>query len=248
MDLAWHKSRLWDRDEGEYDVRGFRVAYNDGPNMYMLYKDVFVRRIYHFESTRSDPLVLDCGSNIGMTVLYFKYIYPRARIVAFEPDPTILPYLRRNIEQNGLDSVELVPAAVSWEDGSLVLHSDRKYGSSVVADPDGATTATVVETRDLGAYLDQPVDFLKMNIEGAETSVIESVAPKLRAVRELVIEYHHLPTLPRSLHVLLGVLDETGFDYLVNDFDAETNPTAQPPFHLDPGSRYFLLVYARRRD
>ncbi len=67
-------------------------------------------------------------------------------------------------------------------------------------------------------------------------------------VREIVIEYHHQPGLPRTLHKILELLHRQGFEYLINDFDAETNIGSCPPFHLGPESRYYLLVYARRND
>jgi hypothetical protein len=64
----------------------------------------------------------------------------------------------------------------------------------------------------------------------------------------MVLEYHHLPELPRTLHKILALLHEKGFEYLVNDFDAETNAAVRPPFRLTPDTRYYLLVYARRVD
>ena len=64
----------------------------------------------------------------------------------------------------------------------------------------------------------------------------------------MVVEYHHLPGLPRTLHKILELLDRQGFEYLINDFDAETNPQSQPPFRIGATSRYFLLVYAQRKD
>jgi len=54
---------------------GYTVKFNDGPNLYILYKDIFVNGIYHFDAARPDPLILDCGSNIGMSILYFKQKY-----------------------------------------------------------------------------------------------------------------------------------------------------------------------------
>ena len=85
---------------------GFDVRINDVENFHILYKDIFCRRLYHFHCGRPDPFILDCGSNIGMSVLYSKHVFPDARVVAFEPDPVVLPYLRENIESNGLRDVE----------------------------------------------------------------------------------------------------------------------------------------------
>ena len=77
--------------------RNYRIRINDGPSAYVGLKDIFVQRIYHFESRRANPLILDCGSNIGLSLLYFASTYPQSRIIAFEPDPTIFPCLQENM-------------------------------------------------------------------------------------------------------------------------------------------------------
>jgi len=231
-------------------VGPYRVRTNDGPNLYVLYKDLFIRRVYHFEAERSDPRILDCGSNIGLSVLYFKSIYPAARIAAYEPDPSIVPYLRENLAMNAIGGVEVHEAAVGGSEGVLTFYSDGKYGSalaSVAVDAERESwTRYDVPCLRLRDLLDEPVDLLKMNIEGAEHDAIAGAADRLREVRELLIEYHHLPGLPRTLHDILGILHGNGFEYLLYDFDRETNPAAQPPFRLSPETRMFLLIYARR--
>jgi FkbM family methyltransferase len=231
---------------------GYTVRINDAANFYVLRKDIFVRRIYHFEARRPDPLILDCGSNIGMSILYFKRTYPKSRIIGFEPDPSIFPYLKENVERAGLRDVTLVQGAITSHGGSLTMYSDGKYGSCLAkyggdGPPAGWKEYNVpcVHLRD---YLTEPVDLLKLNIEGAEWDALAGSEDHLRQVRELVIEYHHLPGLPRTLHKILELLHRCGFDYLINDFDAETNPGSQPPFHLGAESRYFLLIYAKRLD
>src|SRR5688500_10055596 len=49
-------------------------------------REIFVREIYRFETDIRNPVIIDCGSNIGLSVLYFHKSYPGARILAFEPD------------------------------------------------------------------------------------------------------------------------------------------------------------------
>lgn len=73
-------------------------------------------------------LILDCGSNIGMSILYFKHVYPKARIIGFEPDPAIFPYLQENMTRNGLKDVQLVQAALASQEGTLTFYSDSKFG------------------------------------------------------------------------------------------------------------------------
>lgn len=231
---------------------GYTIRFNDGPNLYILYKDIFVNRIYHFEARRPDPLILDCGSNIGMSILYFKQVYPRARIIAFEPDPQIVPFLQTNISGNDLKDVQWVQAALSNDSEKKIFFSDGICGSGL-AEPltlEASHTwkSYEVSCARLRDYLIEPVDFLKMNIEGAEYEVLLDSEDRLRQIREMIIEYHHLPGLRRSLHEILVILHRQGFEYLINDFDSETNGGVQPPFHLAPESRYFLLIYGKRID
>lgn len=230
----------------------YRVRINDGLNYFTLYKDIFVRRIYHFEARRPDPLILDGGSNIGMSIIYFKNVYPRARVISFEPDVEIFPYLEENVTRNSLNDVSLIPKAIAGREETRTLYADGRYGSSLAGHPpdhfsESRRTYEVSCVR-LRDYLTEPVDFLKMNIEGAEWEVMEDSEDRLRQVEEMVIEYHHLPDLPRTLHQILTLLNRQRFEYLINDFDSETNLEVCPPFHLTPRSRYFLLIYARRLD
>ena len=231
---------------------GYTVTINDGVNFYMVYKDIVIRRIYHFEAERPDPLILDCGSNIGLSILYFKHVYPRARIIGFEPDPTSHPSRAENIRRSGLNDVQLVQAAVAGRAGTLTFHSDGKYGSCLGEHvPENAGrdwTRHKVPCVLLRDYLAEPVAFLKMNVEGAEWDTLAACEDRLQRVREMVIEYHHLPGRPRTLHKILGLLYRQGFEYLINDFDPETNPAACPPFRLGPDSRYHLLIYGKRRE
>jgi FkbM family methyltransferase len=229
----------------------YTVRVGDPQNLYILYKDIFVRRIYHFDAVRPDPLVLDCGSNTGMSVLYYKHAYPAARVIGFEPDPGIYPTLRENVERNGLRDVRLVQAAIGGRQGRLAFDSDGKYGSCLAdhrpTDRAGWTRHEVPCVR-LRDYLTEPVDYLKMNIEGAEHEALADAADRLALVREMVVEYHHMPGLRRSLHEILTILHGCGFEYLINDLDGQTNCGVSPPFRLNPDTRYYLLIYARRRD
>src|SRR5215475_2749877 len=96
--LALLRRRMMNRKPGSIvTFNQYKVRINDGPNFYYLYKDIFENRVYHFDAWRSDPLIVDCGSNIGMSVLYYKQEHPLARIIAFEPDPAIFRYLQENI-------------------------------------------------------------------------------------------------------------------------------------------------------
>jgi FkbM family methyltransferase len=175
-------------------------------------------------------------------------LFPASTIVALEPDPAIFPFLKENVRRNGLEGVELVHAAVADCAGTLTFFSDAKYGSRLVVNDDSAPSEGwerfEVPSVRLDSLLDEPVDFMKVNIEGAETAALEAAGDALRKVNEMIIEYHHLPGLPRTLHRLLAILDEGGFEYLVHDYYSER----RGPFHLTSETRAFPLIHALRKD
>lgn len=252
-DLTQLRRRLFAVTPGartQIRLAGYDITVNDGPLCYYLYKDMFIHRIYHFEARRPDPLIIDGGSNIGMSILYFKHAYPQARIIGFEPDPALLPYLHDNIKQNVLSDVRIVQAAIAGREGMLDFYADGLVGSSLVDLSPGATkrplTKVQVSAVRLREYLTEPVDFVKLNIEGAEWEVLEDSAPFLHHVDCLAIEYHHLPGLPRTLHKILALLHDHGFEYAVSDFGVDSYGPARPPMSLNADTRYFRHVFARR--
>ena len=189
----------------------YMIRINDGPNFFMQYKDIFVNRIYHFETASPAPTILDCGGNIGMSVLYYKLIYPQAKVTTFEPDPSVSGYLQDNVARHGMNDVQLVQAAVCALFQSRPLLSHREQRCTLVVGIGQALEEAV-----LGKFVDRTL--------------------------------YHLPGVPRTFHHILDLLDRQGFEYLINDFDSETNGGVQPPFRLTRETRYFLLVYAKRID
>lgn len=250
--LNWRLARLRrrtfaysPRTSGVERFLGYTVRITDGPNFYMQYKDEFIRRIYHFEAQRPDPIIIDGGSNMGMSILYFKHVYPHARIIGFEPDPAIFRILQENVSRNGLTDVTLVNAGLSAQAGVVTFATDGSAGGHI-----GGQTTVEVRMERLSDYLNEPVDFLKLNIEGEELPVAQEAAAsgKLRNVREMVLEYHGWPDGEQRLGDILNLLDRNGYRYLVHDFDAETCGASKPPFRLTPQTTWFCLVYARRLD
>lgn len=225
---------------------GWRIHYDDLLTLYAEYRHICAWRIYDFEPACARPLVLDCGSHIGLSVLRFKRLAPEGRVIAFEPDAAALDLLRRNIAANGLTGVEVVPAAVGAGRGMAPFVADGADGGALAAGPYVPPAARPVPTVPLADYLAGPVDMLKLNVEGAEWDALRAAADRLHRVRQMVVEYHGLPAREQTLHEILRLLDACGFRYVLHHFDYETNPAARPPFRIDAATRFFTLVAARR--
>lgn len=245
--LEFARHRLLRSAEGSVTrVGGLRLCITDGANAYMQYKDEFVRRNYAFASDAPEPVVIDGGANIGMFTLATLRDHPGARITAFEPDPAVLAILRENLDHNGARRVTVVNAALGGEDGEMGFTPDGQAGGMLTTG--GATMKVRVER--LSKHVDGEVDFLKLNIEGAELEVLGELrdSGRLRSVRSMVIEYHGWPEGPQRLGPLLVLLDAAGFRYFVHDQDEQSNPRTKPPFRPPGGDPWFALVYAWRTD
>jgi FkbM family methyltransferase len=229
---------------GVAELDGLRVHYRDLLSLYIEYKDVFVERIYDFDTVQPEPRVIDGGSHIGVSVLRIKHRHPDARVVCLEPEPESRRMLERNIADNGLQDIQVLPYALAGDAGIRGFVPDGTDGGRVVE----AGGAFDVQTVTLSSLLDDQVDFLKLNIEGYELPVLRECRTRLAAVRQMVVEYHGWAGQEQRLGELLTLLDDAGFRYLVNHLDYTTNPAVRPPFRVSDAATWFALVYARRVD
>jgi FkbM family methyltransferase len=208
---------------------------------------ILFRRLNDFVADGDAPVIIDCGANIGYTSLHYKRCYPKARIVAIEPDPQFLPLLLRNLERNGGGDIEVVPAAAWTGNGFANWVMEGKDGSRL---DDGASGGQVVTvpTVDLRHYLRTPVDLLKLDIEGAEFDVVPHIAPSLERVRNIVVECHITDqTKYDGLAKLMTTLTTAGFRISVNSYGPWRDLTRRhtvAPLHAEQ----YLTVYGWRGE
>jgi FkbM family methyltransferase len=151
-----------------------------------------------FEPRESEPLIIDCGANIGISVLEWKTRWPMSRIICFEPDPDAFRLLSLNMESNDIPGVKCIHAAVADFDGKTLLFGDMGHGAdargnSIQPQWGEREASDSVEVRccKLSPYLaKQEVSFLKMDIEGAEESVLRESFSQLHKVDALYVEVH----------------------------------------------------------
>jgi FkbM family methyltransferase len=211
--------------------------------------EIFVKECYYFKSSKSDPFIVDCGSNIGMSVLYFKMLYPKARMLAFEPSSGCYAYLQKNIALNGFqDSVVAYNKALSNKKGFAALwdpsHGGGDGRASILVSA-SKNDETLVACDVLSAYITGPVDLLKLDVEGAEHLIIQDLVAtnKLRLIKEIVFEYHHhMPTAQDDkLGAFLAALERNGFGYQVRGSNFGIG------YQFDPSESQILMFHAYQK-
>jgi FkbM family methyltransferase len=197
-----------------FTFRDFKVFYKRPYELIKTYEELFLDEIYRFQTISEQPIIIDCGANIGLSSLYFKSIYPNAILHAFEPDAALFQLLEKNAQVNGFTNTHLHQAAVWIEDTNLSFSSKGSEASHI--DLSNQSEHQVKAIR-LSSFLTQfeRIDFLKMDIEGAEFQVVADCLEGLKKVDHFFLEYHGKVDQTKQLYTLLHQVESIGFNVYI---------------------------------
>ena len=138
--------------------------------------------------------IVDIGANVGLFALYMKRVRADCEIFCFEPVPPTIELFKKNI---GNDSgFHLYPYALSnrEETAQLHLHPSNSGENSLKADENKSMETIRVPVKDAATVLRQIglsyIDILKIDTEGCEVEILESLIPYLPYVGIVMVEYH----------------------------------------------------------
>jgi len=195
----------------------------DSASFLSMYQEIFKKEIYRFEANNPRPRIIDGGANIGLTLIYFKQLYPDSCIIAFEPDRQVFNTLNKNMERFGFSGIELVNKAL-WNTETVLEFMAEGADAGRLVELDEEQRTYKVPTVSLRDYLQQPVDFLKIDIEGAETEVLEDCQDLLCNVKRAFIEFHSFVSRPQTLHKVTKILHDAGFRLHVQPVNVSPQP------------------------
>jgi FkbM family methyltransferase len=209
------------------------------------YRDYFVDNNLNFETENKMPVIYDCGANVGTCCLYFKILYPNARIKAFEADPKIFEYLERNIKNNNLNNIQIYNKAVWIDEKGVQFSQEGADAGSIFGGSGESINIESIRLRDM-IIEETKIDMLKIDIEGAEVEVLTDCDGSLDCVENIYIEYHSWKNRPQALHKMLRVLTENGFRYHFQSFQKRNQPFIDKGDTLDID--VLLIVFAWKED
>jgi FkbM family methyltransferase len=222
-------------------------------SLWTLLHEILLKEDYYFACDSVRPRIIDCGAHMGMAIYYFKWIYPQARITAFEPHPALRAMAEENVARNGWDDVEVLPHALAPTGGEAAFHVSETWsmaGSLLERRAKlGDEVSTIsVSCVPLGNYLREPVDFLKLDIEGAELEVLEEASPWLPNVGHIFCEVHQGGGLGSDrLARILALLEGAGFDVQVAKSHNYGEVSRRRPLAHFEGTASTVLWARRRR-
>lgn len=144
------------------------------------------RFLNHFLS--NEMICVDVGTNIGMYTLFFS---KRAKqVFAFEPFSSALHKLERSISDNHLSNIVCVQKAVSYQNQKLGLvtcdDSSRTYTTNESSDDDLKNVDAVSIDNYFAVERIDRLDYLKIDAEGAEASILQGARNTIRKIRPCI--------------------------------------------------------------
>lgn len=146
---------------------------------------------------KSDDVFYDIGANIGLYTCFVGQTLPADQVIAFEPHPTNVEKLRRNLDLNGI-SANIIQQALSDEEGTaeLVVDSRNEAGAGRHALAVGGEAETIEielvtgDTLVAESRIPAPA-VLKIDVEGAELNVLRGLKKSIaESCRLCYVEVH----------------------------------------------------------
>ena len=193
---------------------------------------------------KENDTVLDIGGNIGVTTLYFSRHARNGRVLTCEPGSTNFETMVCNVQSNSCKNVNVVNCAVGSSDGTLKFFESAEVGSGSFALSDQSVSAAElyddrliqieVKLRSVDSLVREhglnQVDFIKIDVEGAEKSVIEGAKETLARFKpSVLLEFNSLNQIMYQDQSPLGFLK-----YIKSVFDEL--------YWVDRGSGKLVLV------
>ncbi len=238
--LNWVKSKEF-KNIPEYETKfplfGSLVYFTNKNELFHAIDEIFIDEIYKCELPEN-ALIIDCGANMGFSVLYFKQNHPKAQIIAFEPDEKNIFFMESNILSFNLKNIEIIKKAVWIEDGFISFINEGSMSSKIEVSFNGSNgnskdkNLVKVPCVRLKNYLDRKVHFLKIDIEGAEYEVLKDCQDRLGNVGNLFIEYHGSFGNEHELLEILSILNKSNFKIYIK----EANNNYTTPFYRNSSS------------
>jgi len=189
---GWIRSHLFRAAYGsgelEATIRGLTLALPGGdismvPSLVAGYHEELELEIFE-RMAQESSVIADVGANVGLYTCVGARAMPSGTVVAFEPAPANLEFLRRNVERNGVaDRVAVVAEAVSDAPGQARFFLSDGIGNHSLASENAGSerhldvSVTTVDQHFGGGH----VDILKVDVEGFDTHVLKGARETLAA-------------------------------------------------------------------
>lgn len=206
------------RVKGKVFLYGKQIIYPDAYWFLHSIDEIFISKVYEADTKKLNPFIIDCGSNIGLSIIFFKRKFLNAEIVAFEPDPQLYEMSVSNIKNSGLgENITVINKAVWIKNTIMPFNAEGTLGGTLIDVRQDASNSINVCCIDILSLLTRKIDFLKIDVEGSELLLLEHCWSKLYLVENMFVEFHGNINKPQQLDRFLQLISQAGFKYYIKE-------------------------------
>ena len=171
----------------------------------------FESKFEQYFSIKKGDVVMDVGSSLGdTTVIMGMKAGSTGKVIAVEPEPINLKYLAKNTAELG--NVDILDYAAWKSKGTMSLNTHSSpTGHSLVWGEKGSVEVKT-DTLDNLTKKYPKIDYVKVDVQGAEVDVLKEATELFRRCNQWVVETHFRNDLEKATHpAVTKLLDDAGF-------------------------------------
>ncbi|MDD3284439.1 MAG: FkbM family methyltransferase [Patescibacteria group bacterium] len=192
-----------------YDIKYFNF-YPMSNCDFAIFDEIFINKEYKFDSKNVANIIFDIGSNVGLSVIYFKLKFPQAIIYCFEPDKKVFDFLKLNTSQ--FKDVICENMAITKSTGKIKFYPypNSSMSSSMIQRLKNQNFIEV-NSFSIDDYMFKNnidfVDILKFDVEGAEFEIFQNIK-SINSICEIIGEFHADLT-GKSINDFMALFDKS---------------------------------------
>ena len=159
-----------------------------GRDFFFNYNEIFNDEIFRINPKNQEPLIVDIGSGIGLSAIYFKTLFPKSSLILFEQD-----FLKHNIQKHNIESFNF--SNISSYSGDLI-----KFAKDI----------------SISELKEKRIDLLKIDIPGKEIDLLEELKEILPNTDNVFVRYSSYNNKKQELEKILEILANISFRYYIN--------------------------------
>jgi FkbM family methyltransferase len=211
-------------------VNNLRLNFKTDQDEFFVLKSIFEDREYsdYFPFYRK-VIIIDIGAHFGyFSIFANKNTAPDSLTIAIEPGVSNFNRLVNNIQDNALTNIKSLNYAISGKSGPVKLHLGRSLNHSIVENyqlnQNQNNDFELIEAKTLEEIVIEnkleKVDFIKMNCEGAEYSILENTPAYIYdRITTISMEFHDLKDKNSTGEHLIRILIKNGFKIVKYKFE-----------------------------
>lgn len=172
-----------------------KLKSNNAQLLLLLNYKIFELQIYKFITSSENPTIIDCTSNIGLSIIYFKMLYPKAKIIGFEENKEIFKYLKFNIKSFKFNKITLINNAFINQETTESINLDNHIDNN-------------------------EIDLLKIDIDELKINFLINIQKYMSNIKNICIQYN---SSNQNLSLILDILEKNNFKYYINNIDQKLN-------------------------